>query len=334
MQRMESLDVIKILAALCVMNLHIIDIPKTTSTEIIYYASGCAIPLLFMTNGYLLLNKKKKGFKDQLNKAFRVARIIVAWSILYWVYGLSVGISWWTPFNNVINSFLQKDPLSHFWFIWSLLILQILYPLLHKIFRNRKNALVMVAIGIIICFIVDLLNIIAVLNKKPIIETYVIQSLRLWTHLTYFLLGGLLGKKGLLPAIKEDIPLYKHSIITILLVFISIFYQQSMSSIGFSSYAEVFYDNIIVMSANICLFSLLLRISINNEKICYFLREVSINTFGGYIIHMTVLFRVGQLMKWTNRPYYLWLLALLFLSGQLLSYLLRKSKYTKWLVVY
>ena len=58
--RIQSLDLVKIVAMLMVLMLHVNvfkDWSRTGSTGAYYALAGIAIPLFFMTSGYLMANK-------------------------------------------------------------------------------------------------------------------------------------------------------------------------------------------------------------------------------------------------------------------------------------
>ena len=55
--RNNNIDLIKLYACICVVALHTIPKDLSAVTTTIYYLSGVAVPLFFMSSGYFLLNR-------------------------------------------------------------------------------------------------------------------------------------------------------------------------------------------------------------------------------------------------------------------------------------
>ena len=61
--RNNNIDLIKLYACICVVALHTISKDLSSITTVIYYLSGVAVPLFFMSSGYFLLNRGEISIK-------------------------------------------------------------------------------------------------------------------------------------------------------------------------------------------------------------------------------------------------------------------------------
>lgn len=61
--RNNNIDLIKLYACICVVALHTIPKDLSAVTTTIYYLSGVAVPLFFMSSGYFLLNRGEISIK-------------------------------------------------------------------------------------------------------------------------------------------------------------------------------------------------------------------------------------------------------------------------------
>ncbi len=334
-KREISIDLIKIIASFAVICLHFIDIPNTFFEQVIYYLSGCAIPLLFMTNGYLLLNKDRITFKRQSVKSLKMLGIVFSWCAIFsCLYYLS-DKTWINPIESTFQGLIQKGPLWQFWFIGSLILLHLFLPLIHRIFKSPKWAFIVTIACFVICFGVDIANVLFVALDKPLIQSYVPQTFRVWNHLAYFLLGGFLGKPELKQIIKSEIKLWKHFSILIILSYIIVIYQIYMGAQYYgTTYAEFFYDNLFVMAWNVSLFTFINRLRLNNLKIIKVVEYISVNTFGVYAMHLYLLGLLKLMLDYQTESFSLWIPLLVFFVGQIISSILRLNRFTKQLVTF
>ena len=84
--RNNNIDLIKLYACICVVALHTIPKDLSAVTTTIYYLSGVAVPLFFMSSGYFLLNRGEISIKYSIHKIVGVFRIVVLWNLIF--YGL------------------------------------------------------------------------------------------------------------------------------------------------------------------------------------------------------------------------------------------------------
>lgn len=332
--RDSSIDIIKIVASFSVVCLHVIDIPVNGVEQIIYYLSGCAIPLLFMTNGYLLLNKQKITFSRQLTKTLQMLGIVFAWCFIYSCINYFNKNIWVNPIEITYLGLIQKGPMWQFWFLGSLMIIHLFLPIIHKIFKQPKLAILITACFFVICFGMDMINISSAFLEHPLIQQNIPQTFRLWNHFAYFLLGGYLGKIDIKNKIKE-ISLRKHALLLAIMTFVIVIYQVNMGlSFYGTTYAEFFYDNFLIMVWIILLFSLLNRVHIANPKINKVISSISVNTFGVYAMHLYLLQILRVYYGTVDLEFVIWIPIFMFVITNLISQLLKMNKYTRKLITF
>lgn len=189
--RYISLDIIKLLSAFMIVFYHLDGYLRLGSfaggsyqislPQIIMSLCSCSVPLFFMVNGALLLNKEYTTEKIYI-KAAKVALIIIVWKIVVF-----------------------PD-----WFMRTLIILFLLYPILNKLDKAKNKIwrnLVMLVI-FVFPFLYNLVMIlwqhwlpdfsIVILGKTLSLETLPLKSgfYTLYSVL-YFLLGGIMFRKKL-----------------------------------------------------------------------------------------------------------------------------------------
>lgn len=149
-ERIEYIDVIETLAIFLVVWCH-----RITSLGVGYvtnitlqFSTTIAVPLFFMANGCLLLNEKI-NLKKHLKKTLMLAVSVVSWKLLL------LGLCWaenpnsFAGINKVlIFNYLTGDsnlwdpyyvPAAHFWFMYALIGIYLLYPLIKLAYDNNKK---------------------------------------------------------------------------------------------------------------------------------------------------------------------------------------------------
>jgi surface polysaccharide O-acyltransferase-like enzyme len=293
MKRNLGLDLLKIIACFSVIILHVSGIIATknnnyTINHILYYMAGLAVPVFFMVNGNLLLNKSNINYNYVFRKIVNIILVVFSWNMLIFFGKLIINKKITNPFVNTASNLIQKGYFWQFWFFGSLIIIYLLLPMLYKYFKNIKSAIIITVILIIISLAIDLLSIIRSVHGSSIIQVHVIQTFRLWTWFAYYLLGGLLGKKEIKEYIIRHINISLNwTIFIISLITISI-YQFNMRFIYNNSHAEFFYDNILTFIYILSLFILIYRQNFEKYK-SKIVNLLSNNIMGIYIIHVTII---------------------------------------------
>ena len=280
-----NLDLIKVLACIGVVLLHttMIGFKETSSWNLLaylYYLGTYSIPLFFMVNGYLLLGKRNITYSYILQKVKWILITVSSWTFIVWFFKRDFAVN---PVKKVIGSLLQKGYFSQFWFFGALILIYLCLPILKKILNSKRRYLYILSFFVAIGLIFELTNIIL---QMPL-QSYVIQTFRLWTWFFYYLLGGLVAqfdndfiKNGFKRGVK---------IVAVLLLLISpviLFFLAK--NIYHNLFAEYFYDILFVKVSSIGIFLTILTIDLNKNR-SEWIVSLSNQTMGVFIIHTYVM---------------------------------------------
>ncbi len=193
-KRLLWLDIVKILAAFLVIVLHTMGTNLNNNHPhidlLIYYLGTFAIPLFFMVNGYLQLGKKQEiTYSYVFHKIAKILLIVLVWNIPILIAKKILKKEKLNIISMIIQNFFQQGYFWQFWFLGALILIYMFLPLYQKLF-NKCNTKILIFILILLCFLVDILNIHRNFIGLPIIKDCIPQTLRLWTWITYFFLGG------------------------------------------------------------------------------------------------------------------------------------------------
>lgn len=146
-QRFDNLDLLKTLAMLMVVSLHIpVWYPDFITdgyvTALPQYALRLAmegVPLFVMVNGFLLFNKKEIVLQTHFKKIGKLALLLVIWSFLLIIGGLltagrEISCSMlWTYF---LQTKVDSTYTGVLWFLQNLIALYFVMPILKKVYDN------------------------------------------------------------------------------------------------------------------------------------------------------------------------------------------------------
>ena len=292
MEKNLKLDVLKNIACFGVVALHMFA-PTQIQNLKIYYVFAYSIPIFFMVNGFLLLNKKEVTYKYVMKKIFNLIRLIFVWNTLLFVIELLKNNYAINPILETLNNLVQKGYFFQFWFFGSIIIIYLILPIYHKLLNKSKtNYLIILGTTGLINIFINAINIKMGINWQPIFTQNVIQTFRVWIWLFYFTLGGFLGKYQ---------PTFKFNKLWIIsLVVCTVFvvkYQYYMGiNIYHNTYAEYFYGNIpiiiyvILIWVNICM--------IDFDKFKNNIEFINGSIIITYIVHTTLIVAIGQIFKY------------------------------------
>lgn len=339
--RNNNLDLLKIVACIAVVGLHTIQKESIVGSTI-YYLCGFAIPVFFMASGYMLVCKSQATLKYVFRKIIAILRVVVLWNIILFVVECIGNISLGFDVNildlpiEVVRNLQQKGDLWHFWYLFSLLILYVLLPL---IIEAKKRGL-LVKVWLTLVGISLFLQVYSCVLGIAVQENYV-QTFRLWSWLQYFILGGLLNEYNVFSGKFKNISFPLHGILLFVCTIIVLVYQNFASRfIIHNLYAEYFYDSIFDILWIALLFTFVMRINLNS-KIESIIKKLASLTMGIYIVHIII---IDKLIPITTKPYnmlfasvesrvllsFITFFQVLFLSV-LVSWLISKTSVAKYL---
>ena len=304
MDRNTGLDFLKIAACFAVIVLHVTAMAPVPGAgyslqDTLYYLAGFAVPAFFMVNGCLLLNRETLSYSYIFKKILTIVTVAFSWNVIVFLERLLVERRTTDLMSATYRSFLQGDYFWQFWFFGSLILIYLALPLIHRVFRRTRPALLLTGLLVAACLIIDVTSIVRSAQGLTIVQVRVPQTFRLWTWLAYFLLGGLLGKKALRDSILGRFgPALNAVVLAGSVVLVSI-YQYNMTFIYRDSRAECFYDNIFTFIYVVSLFLLLVRRNYSRSRQTV-ISLVSRNVMGIYILHVTVITALTALLFKTN----------------------------------
>ena len=321
-ERYYWIDYLKVISILLVVVLHTVNIGivnnKNVSGGFIYYFGTIAIPLFFMIDGYLLLSKER-DYKYTFKRIKKISIIVLFYYFIIFIPFIIFKNN--SSLFQVLFKTLEKEGFFYqFWFLGSLIIVNLLLPLFSKLINNNyKLYKVITIIMIIICILVDLLNIFLNKNYNLNIRIIMPQTFRLWTWFGYFLLGGLFIKENYF----NKINIFNHFILC--LVFYSLLIVIATKSSYWlygTKYAESFYDSILCILVNCLLFSLFKKINFSGPK--NIIEQLSKLTMGVYIYHIPIIILIKKVLTFNNNYQCMLLFILVSILSFVTSYIISK----------
>ncbi len=319
--RDQSVDLVKILAMMLVVCLHTVTTVKgphySWVATVLYNMGVIAIPLFFTVSGYLLVGRRDATYKYAFKKILAIIRYVF---IIVGLTGiLFYSFSWWDlemVWFNFAGSFIGWGYYWFFWFLGSMILIYLLYPLINKLFKNKSAYLVVLVATMIIqnCFFIG--------NFTDNVELKISQTFRMWNWLSYFMLGGLikgihLDKKLLLVS----------TVLSAAATSVTMLWLYPKLS---SSYCEYFYGSPAVVTFTLCIFMLITSCHIKNNG---FIRVCSSLFLPVYTIHPIVIIYIKDYfhgyIDWLSTlsfGYFVYWISVLLLTC-LISYLIMKIPY-------
>lgn len=258
-------------------------------------ATRWAVPIFIMVSGMLLLNPKKdEPIKEFLSKRFmRVLIPFIFWGIVYtiWTYRRSIIEYQPLPVLKIIESFYTGTVYVHLWFVYTILGLYLLTPIIRIYVKNSD--LNNLKYFLFMWFIAN--GVFSFIQKISNIKIGVDFSF-FWGFIGYYILGYYLHTVNLNK--KQINYIYFFSIVGLMTTVIGTFIINKNNN---GVVNQIFYDNltpnVILMSSGVFIFiknynwnvilesrNFILN-KINNHSI----KEFSSFSFGIYLIHILIL---------------------------------------------
>jgi len=322
-----SIDLLKTLACIAVVGLHAFTYDyNNVIINYIHYMFGFAVPIFFMVNGHLILNKESLSYKYCLIKIRNILLIVFLWNMLLVIKTFITDRVIDNVFRYIINSFLQTGFMWHFWFLGAMIITYLFAPIFHILIKkNSKNHIVLLAAAFLICAAIWIINLI---NGKHVIATDVFQIFKIWIWLLYFLIGGYINK--IQPSITKRFSLKLHGLLTVLLfLFFPLYQLWAKKYINFNDY----YSDPLAILNNIFIFTFVKRLDFaDNSKVTNTIKLLSSLGMGCYIIHPILVNIIVPHMNYSYPivSFAVWIGLLIF--SYLVTWIMMKNKFTRILV--
>ena len=296
-----NLDLIKVLACIGVVLLHttMIGFKETGSWNLLaylYYLGTYSIPLFFMVNGYLLLGKKDITYSYILQKVKWILITVSSWTFIVWLFKRDFAVN---PVKKIIGSMVQKGYFFQFWFFGALILIYLCLPVLRKILNSKRRYLYILSFFTTIGLIFELANIII---QTPL-QSYVIQTFRLWTWFFYYFLGGLVAQFDK-EFIKNGFKTWMKIVAVLLLLITPVILFFLAKTIYHNLFAEYFYDILFVKIVSLGVFLTILTLSLKESKYKWIV-SLSNQTMGVFIVHTYVMKVLEKLLGFSYTGAYL-----------------------------
>jgi surface polysaccharide O-acyltransferase-like enzyme len=308
MERTSYYDNIKFLAIIMVCIYHFNGLNtdiltyKNLSTYINYLFQGSlsiCVPLFFMVNGALLLNRPLK-LNEHFKKTGTIFILVNVWSVIL-LLALAPICGDHYSFKQFLKAvwFLKLERNNHLWFLKTIISIYLLFPLL-KLSYDQQGKKVFYYICFIFFFfsfanvsLTSIINIADYLFGFGYLKTDNFEFFPLinpfghyFYSFFYFSLGGLLSVQ-----IKDNrIKIRSGLLIAIFFCFIFMlfFYGVMMTHTLNKVYDTVWngYDSIMALAMSTAAFILCSRISYSNDKALHVISLISRNTLGIYLLHV------------------------------------------------
>ncbi len=282
---------------------------STYSSYFVKSIASTGVPLFFMVNGALMLNRNY-NLNKHIKKTINIIILTIVWGIItllilsvirgtsYSIFDIAKAL--WTCESGTIN---------HLWFLHALVCIYILYPLIKEVYdiEDKKVLKYILVVIFIFTFGNVLLNIAANIVESVLGVNYLtnnrfnfFSTFNLFRgffaySLVYFIVGALLLEK-----LKNNM---KINIVQFIIVFIigmiTLFlYGVMMSKSNKETYDIIWngYDTIMTLLVCISIFVLSYVAKNKLDKISNIVQLIGENTLGIYFIHIMV----GSVLK----PYY------------------------------
>lgn len=301
-ERILYYDILKVVAAFIVVFYHLnilklgfiegeVFIPNINS--IIMNISSIGVPIFFMVNGALMLNKKEYSFRHILKRAVKLILLYCFWSI---VVVIICAIIRGNLFDyNIMQLLLnRKTDIDYLWFFRTLAILTLLTPILKRIYLSENKVfLYMVMIGLFIFpfvynYLVLLFNLIDYESLKHIPRTgfFTLYSVE------YFLIGAIISKN-----IEKYRKKHKNiNIISILIFCLGLLLVTIEVTLWTNINNEIFDsgNSVLPTIGALCMSSAIFILlsnfkSIRNLKVKKIIQYIGENSIGVYIFHMPII---------------------------------------------
>lgn len=296
-----NLDLLKVLACVGVVLLHTAmgGFKETGSwnfSTYLYYLGTYSIPLFFMVNGYLLLGKREITYSYILQKVKWILITVSSWSVIIWLFKRDFTVN---PIKKIIGSLIQKGYFFQFWFFGSLILIYLCLPILKKYLHSTRSYLYFLSVLTIIGLIFELANIII---QTPL-QSYVIQTFRLWTWFFYYFLGGLVAQFDK-EFIKNGFKRWMKIVAVLLLLITPVILFFLAKTIYHNLFAEYFYDILFVKIVSLGVFLTILTLSLKESKYKWIV-SLSNQTMGVFIVHTYVMKVLEKLLGFSYTGAYL-----------------------------
>lgn len=310
-----TLDILRIIACFLVIVCHTytLGFNKTNYnmswfiSVAIYLISKTAVPIFFMISGFLNLRKDytyKETFKKTIMRL--LIPLLLFSALIYFKSHRKISVE---NFYNFVVAFLQEDIMQHYWFLYALIGMYLVTPIIRKMIKNfeEKDYKYFIILWVISLCILPLMKKflhIDIINRIPLITGYI----------GYYILGYYIFNKKLTKN-RKWLLINVFSFLLIIVISTIITYLDCSSNNKY----EVFLDRLNYLSIMIPTLNIVYIVryifdgKIKNTKVARLVIAVSSATFGIYLLHGILLAKFKLIFSFMSR-YTPDLIALIFMQ--------------------
>lgn len=285
-----NIKLLTIIATYLVILLHTAVVPFNTfhsawSVAVMYEALGrISFPLFLLIAGYISLNKKESLLSTLKTRVLDLLLPLIAWTVIYFVYNRTVNDSN-TAFS--LLDLLSTPAYGHLWFIYTLILLFLVTPLLNTFIQNgsQKRINYIIAVWFALASVYMLFD-----NfKETVLEnqaTPTPSNIDMVVYLSgFYIIGGVVRRYKLSPKVTIA------AIIFILSAVLTAVMGYSLSkSIGQPNDIFLFYSAPTIVTLALSCFFMLLNAPLQfSRRINLVIRNLARLSVGVYFVHMLVL---------------------------------------------
>lgn len=325
--REYAFDILRVISMIMVIIIHIANVycrsfgmisTKSYLISLIFNTiCRVSVPIFFMISGSLLLDRSFNKEK-YLKRVLKYVILIVVWDIIYlvWEY-FYLGITYNKLYMLVIDPYR-----AHLWFLYTILVLYTIQPLL-KLIMDKSNNVVKII----------LLTVWIILSLASMINPYVAKFFTIFSYIGYFIIG-----KYLYDFIKKyDLRKYNISLVLIMIICFSISIWMNYSlSIKLNQFYNLFfaYRTPFIMISSFALYVLIIS-NYRKDSLNKFITGLSDLSLGVYLIHgifldVTVkVFIYSSINSLIGIPIFT---VIIFVLSIISTFIIKKIKYLNYII--
>ncbi len=276
-KREYSFDILRVIAMIMVIAIHVSNVYSRSFgiisngsflvSLIFNTVSRISVPIFLMISGALLLDRKfdKKKYIQRIKK---FVIIIIVWDVIYlvWEY-LYLGVTY-----DKLYKLLYEPYRAHLWFLYTILLLYILQPLLRKILNKSNKTVKIILLVLWLTF-----------STLSLVNVFIANTFTVFSYIGFFVLG-----KYLYDFIKSH-DLRKYNVLLILVIIIcniasiALNYTYSLKYHMFYNFFFAYRVPFIMLSA--FAFYILIISNYKKDSISKTISTLSDLSLGVYLIH-------------------------------------------------
>ena len=261
--------------------------------KIYFFYNGISrfgVPIFFMISGSIFLNRDI-SFKNVFNKYIkRILIHLIIWSFIYSIYNIKISK---INYKSILYKFINSH--YHLWYLFETMKLYMVVPFLRDISKKDELLKIFLILSFIFTylfpFIIILLSYYSIPASNLLNIIYEKININYITgYVFYFMLGYFLNCKL---EINKKIRFFIYFFGLLCICFnIKFFNYIGIKKEDENNYMTLININIIIYSASIFILTKNL-FNRNNSQISNFIKIISNNTFGIYLIHPLIIDKIN-----------------------------------------